>query len=199
MHKTILGVAALWLVAAAPVHGQRRFRVGPTYSSITLEDLSGNAHRFSSFGGSVALITGDEGETGVTVSRYNDLSTDGGLRRLTLFGLDSYYYPIGAHGVAPFATTELGRARVTESAPATRNWSPPRGESKAGDFAPGYEASAGPQWTRLYGEVGARLAAGYAAGQDRGTAQGIHGRIGCDFYSGRVMWNVNSRLRWLKR
>src|SRR5437762_11992744 len=120
MHKTILGVAALWLVAAAPVHGQRRFRVGPTYSSITLEDLSGNAHTFSSFGGSAALITGDEGETGVTVSRYNDLSTDGGLRRLTLFGLDSYYYPIGAHGVAPFATTELGLARVTESAPATQ-------------------------------------------------------------------------------
>src|SRR2546423_1594328 len=120
MHKTILSVAALWLVAAAPAHGQRRFRVGPTYSSITLEDLSGNAHRFSSFGGSVALITGDEAETGVTVSRYNDLSTDGGLRRLTLFGLDSYYYPIGAHGVAPFATTELGLARVTESAPATQ-------------------------------------------------------------------------------
>src|SRR5256714_14386542 len=120
MHKTILSVAALWLVAAAPAHGQRRFRVGPTYSSITLEDLSGNAHRFSSFGGSVALITGAEAETGVTVSRYNDLSTDGGLRRLTLFGLDSYYYPIGAHGVAPFATTELGLARVTESAPATQ-------------------------------------------------------------------------------
>src|SRR5205823_2985286 len=80
MHKAILSVAALWLVAAAPVHGQRRLRVGPTYSSITLEDLSGNAHSFSSFGGSAALITGDEGETGVTVSRYNDLATDGGVR-----------------------------------------------------------------------------------------------------------------------
>src|SRR5438445_1750849 len=120
MYKAILGVAAVSLVAAAPGQGQRRFRVGPTYSSITLEDLSGNAHRFSSFGASGSLITGDEGETGLTVSRYHDLSTDGSLRRLTLFGLDSYYYPIGARGVAPFATTELGLARVTESAPATQ-------------------------------------------------------------------------------
>src|SRR5437667_92519 len=120
MNKAILGVAALSLVAAAPVYGQRRFRVGPTYSSITLEDLSGNAHSFSSFGGSAALITGDEGETGLTVARYHDLSTDGSLRRLTLFGLDSYYYPIGARGVAPFAATELGLARGTESAPATQ-------------------------------------------------------------------------------
>src|SRR2546423_14040976 len=120
MYKAILGVAAVSLVAAAPGQGQRRFRVGPTYSSITLEDLSGNAHSFSSFGASAALITGDEGETGLTVSRYHDLSTDGSLRRLTLFGLDSYYYPIGARGVAPFATTELGLARVTESAPATQ-------------------------------------------------------------------------------
>ena len=321
MHKAILSVAALWLVAAAPVHGQRRLRVGPTYSSITLEDLSGNAHSFSSFGGSAALITGDEGETGVTVSRYNDLATDGGVRRLTLFGLDSYYYPIGARGVAPFATTALGLARITESAPATQcppilcqdtvstssqialafglgvrldvggravatlegrflqvpgsqiqalearlnaslalgsrhmgeflegtlgpaasvfipvsgswrgrapfagvrfrrdtkkagtvglqidfaplkvtsNCSPPGCEPNAILFAPGYEASARPRWGRLYGEVGVLLAGVYATGEDRGIAQGLHGGIGCDLYSGRVMWNLNSRLLWLKR
>ena len=321
MHKTILGVVALWLVAAAPVHGQRRFRVGPTYSSIALEDLSGNAHRFSSFGGSVALITGDEGETGLTVSRYNNLSTDNSVRRLTLVTLDSYYYPIGTHGVAPFAATELGLARVTESAGAclplffcspdtvstssqialafglgvrlnlgtsavatleghflqvpgsqiqalearlnaslalgsrhtgeflegtlgpaasvfipvsgswrgrapfagvrfrrdtkkagtvglqidfaplkvTSNCSPPRCEPNAVLFAPGYEASVRPNWGRLYGEVGVLLAGVYSAGEDRGIAQGLHGGIGCDFYSGRVMWNVNSRLLWLKR
>ena len=295
MNKAILGVAALSLVAAAPVYGQRRFRVGPTYSSITLEDLSGNAHSFSSFGGSAALITGDEGETGLTVSRYNNLSTDGSLRRLTLFGLDSYYYPIGARGVAPFATTELGLARVTESAPATQcplllcqdtvstssqialafglgvrldrlnasvalgsrhkgeflegtlgpaasvfipvsgswrgrapfagvrfrrdtkqagtvglqidfaplkvtgNCSPPGCQPNAILFAPGYEASVRPRWGRLYGEVGVLLAGVYSAGDDRGIAQGLHGGIGCDVYSGRVMWNVNSRLLWLKR
>src|SRR5881628_2429610 len=119
MHKTLLAAAlGLAVATAAPAQGQ--FRVGPTYSSITLEDLSGNGHTFSSFGGSAALISGDEGETGVSVSRYTDLSTDGGRRRLTLFGLDSYYYPIGARGVAPFAATELGLARVAESAPATQ-------------------------------------------------------------------------------
>src|SRR5207249_5878955 len=114
MHKTLLA-AALGLAVATAAPARRQFRVGPTYSSITLEDLSGNGHTFSSFGGSAALITGDEGETGVSVSRYTDLSTDGGRRRLTLFGLDSYYYPIGARGVAPFAATELGLARVAES------------------------------------------------------------------------------------
>src|SRR5436305_10959625 len=119
MHKTLLA-AALGLAVATAAPAQRQFRVGPTYSSITLEDLSGNGHTFSSFGGSAALITGYEGETGVSVSRYTDLSTDGGRRRLTLFGLDSYYYPIGARGVAPFAATELGLARVAESAPATQ-------------------------------------------------------------------------------
>src|SRR5947207_3270183 len=202
MNKAILGVAALSLVAAAPVYGQRRFRVGPTYSSITLEDLSGNGHPFSSFGGSAALITGDEGETGLTVSRYNDLSTDGSVRRLTLFGLDSYYYPIGARGVAPFATTELGLARVTESAPLRLAAScSPAGcnEPNAILFAPGYETSVRPPWGRVYGEVGVLLAGIYTQGPDRGVAQGLHGGLGWDFYSGPLMWNVNSRLLWLRR
>src|SRR2546422_4982386 len=33
----------------------------------------------------------------------------------TLFRSDSYYYPVGTRGIAPFAATELGLARVTES------------------------------------------------------------------------------------
>src|SRR5712692_4240936 len=120
MRTTVLLVAGLSLIGAASAQGQRRIRVGPTYSSLSLEDLSGASHSFSSFGGTAALITGDEGETGLTVAHYQDLSTDGSLRRLTLFGLDSYYYPIGTRGVAPFAATTLGLARVTESAPATQ-------------------------------------------------------------------------------
>src|SRR5918996_6255770 len=116
MRHILLGLASLALAAAPSAEGQRRLRIGPTVSSLSLEDLSGNAHGFSSFGGSVALITGDDGETGLTVARYRDLSTDGHVRRLTVFMLDSYYYPIGPRGVAPFAATELGLARVTESA-----------------------------------------------------------------------------------
>jgi len=118
MRTTILLVAGLSLIAAASAHGQRSIRVGPTYSSLSLEDLSGASHSFSSFGGSAALITGDDGETGLTIARYNDLSTDGRVRRLTLFGLDSYYYPVGARGVvSPFAGTTLGLARVAEQSP----------------------------------------------------------------------------------
>ena len=110
--------AALWLAGVSSVHAQRRSRLGPVYSSLGLEDLSGSSHSFSSFGGSAALITGDDAESGITIARYNDLSTDGRVRRLTLFGLDSYYYPVGARGVvAPFAGTTLGLARVTEARP----------------------------------------------------------------------------------
>src|SRR5436189_5897810 len=115
MRGTCLVAAALTLFALSSAHARRRVRIGPTYSSVSLEDGSGSSHSFSSFGGSVALITGDEGETGLAIARYNDLSTDKGLRRLSLYVLDSYYYPVGTRGVvAPFALTALGLARVTE-------------------------------------------------------------------------------------
>ncbi len=115
MRTTCLAAAALALFGVASAHAQRRVRIGPTYSSLGLEDRSGSSHTFSSFGGSVAVITGDEGETGLTIARYNDLSTDKGLRRLSLYALDSYYYPVGTRGVVtPFALTALGLARVTE-------------------------------------------------------------------------------------
>src|SRR6184192_2935076 len=115
MRTTCLAAAALALFGVSSAHAQRRARIGPTYSSITLEDRSGASHSFSSFGGSVALITSDEGETGLTIARYNDLSTDKGLRRLSLYALDSYYYPVGTRAVvAPFSLTTVGLARVTE-------------------------------------------------------------------------------------
>jgi len=319
MRTMLLIAVALPLIGTSPAYAQRRIRIGPTYSSLGLEDLSGSSHTFSSFGGSAALITGDDGESGITIARYNDLSTDGRVRRLTLFGLDSYYYPVGARGVvAPFAGTTLGLARVTEARPAClllcgdtvsaasqialafglgvrvnvgsaavatlegrflqvpgsdiqaleavanasialgsahkgallegtlgpavsafipisgslRGRGPFAGvrfrreTNKAGSlgleidyaplevtagscapgcrpnailFAPGYEASVRPPWGRVYGEIGLLLAGFYAQGPDRGIAQGAHGGLGADFYSGRVMWNVNGRLLWLQR
>src|SRR5438552_1146729 len=116
MPRTVLLVAALTLASALPLHAQRRFRVGPAISSISLEGLSGAGHGFTGYGGAVALITGDDGESGLSVARYGELGTDGRVRRLTLYALDSYYYPVGTRGIAPFAATELGLARVTESA-----------------------------------------------------------------------------------
>ena len=115
MRTTCWLIAALWLAGESSAHAQRRLRIGPTYSSLALDDASGASHTFSALGGSAALITGDDGETGVSIARYSDLSTDKGIRRLTLFTLDSYYYPVGTRGVvAPFALTALGLARVTE-------------------------------------------------------------------------------------
>ncbi|PYP57828.1 MAG: hypothetical protein DMD44_09425 [Gemmatimonadetes bacterium] len=117
MRTTSWLIAALWLAGSSSAHAQRRFRIGPTYSSLGLEDASGSSHSFSSFGGTLVVVTGDEGEAGVSVTRYHDLSTDNRVRRLTLYGLDSYYYPVGMRGViAPFAATTLGLARVAESA-----------------------------------------------------------------------------------
>src|SRR5213594_5268440 len=322
MRTTCLLAAALWLAGIASAEAQRRFRFGPTYSSLALDDLSGSSHAFPSYGGSASLITGDESETGMTIARYNNLSTNHGIRRLTLYGLDSYYYPVGTRGVvAPFALTALGLARVTEidslcllsiisckaSASATSQLAlafglgvrvnvggaavatlagrflevpgsqiqaleavanasvalggvpqgqllagtlgpvvsafipisgPLRGRSpfagvrfrrdtkKAGSLglqidyaplqvtagscapgcrpnavllAPGYEASVRPAWGRVYVVVGFLLAGFYAEGLDRGMAQGAHGGVGADFYSGRAMWNLNARLLWLQR
>ncbi len=322
MRTTWLVAAALALLGASSADAQRRARIGPTYSSLSLEDRSGSSHSFPSYGGSVAFITGEESETGLTIARYNDLSTDKGLRRLSLYALDSYYYPVGTRGVvAPFALTALGLARVTEvdslcllsiiacnatasatselalafglgvrvnvgrtvvatlagrflevpgsqiqALEAVANASVAFGGVRKGEFlagtvgpaasvlipiagslhgrapfvgarfrrdtkkagtlavqidlaplritagcpstgcnenavlfAPAYEASVRPAWGRVYGQAGLLLAGVYSQGPDRGIAQGAHGGLGADFYSGRMMWNLNGRLLWLQR
>jgi len=94
---------------------QRPVRVGPTFSSIAIQDANGSSQSYSSFGASIDLLTGDDGESGLTISRYNNLSNNACTRALTFVGVESAYYPIGAKGVAPFASTELGLAHVTES------------------------------------------------------------------------------------
>lgn len=109
----IVAVGAVALTS--PAAAQRRLRAGPTLSSIALEDAAGNSHSFTSYGGALALLTSDDGESGLSFARYRDLSTDGRVRQLTLYALESFYYPVGVRGVAPFAATELGLARVTES------------------------------------------------------------------------------------
>jgi len=116
MNRHLLCALAL-ACAASPAAAQRRARIGGSVSSISIEDGSGQAHAFPSYGGSLAVITGDDAEMGVTVARYGDLSSDACTRALTFYGLDSYYYPIGPKGVAPFASTQIGLARVTESSP----------------------------------------------------------------------------------
>jgi len=112
---TCFVVAALALASVSSLHAQRRFRLGPMLSSLSLEDASGTGHGFTAWGGSIALITGDDGETGLTVARYGDLALNSCERSLTLYALDSYYYPVGTRGVAPFASGELGLARVTDA------------------------------------------------------------------------------------
>src|SRR5438034_10128947 len=115
MRMTCFVVAALALASVSSVHAQRRFRLGPMLSSLSLEDASGTGHGFTAWGGSIALITGDDGETGLTVARYGDLALNSCERSITLYALDSYYYPVGTRGVAPFASGELGLARVTDA------------------------------------------------------------------------------------
>jgi hypothetical protein len=108
-------LAALAVLGAGALAAQRPVRIGPAFSSISLQDGNGQSHSYSSFGASLDLITGDDGESGLLVSRYNDLSSTTCARQLTFIGVNSRYYPIGASGIAPFASTELGLARVTEA------------------------------------------------------------------------------------
>ena len=308
------------LAVAGTCAAQRRARIGPTVSSISIENGSGSSDGFTSFGGSLALLSGDDGEFGVGVSRYGDLSNNSCVRQMTFIGLESNYYPIGAKGVAPYASTAVGLARVLDQDPTlallgcntgaqTSNelglgfglgvrfsfgkqsaallegrffqvpnsaikalegranvsfafGSPSkktqllngtlgpavgvltplsgplagrgptvgvrfrRDQKKGGSlglqidyaplrvrtgcsancdpyailFAPGYEPSLHPAWGRFYAELGLLLAGFPQIGDDRGVAQGAHGGLGADIFSGAtLMTNVNTRVLWLQR
>ena len=114
MKRLLLIFVALALAGSA--HAQRRFRIGPIVNLVALDE-GGSTETFTAFGGTLALLSGQDSETGLTISRYADLSTSACERSLTFFGIDSYYYPVGAGGVAPFASTQLGLARVTDADP----------------------------------------------------------------------------------
>lgn len=101
------------LAFAGSAHTQRRARIGPTVSTISLEDGSGS-HSFAAFGGALAVLSGDDGEIGAAISRYGDLSNNTCVREMTFYGLESNYYPVGPKGVAPYASTSVGLARVTD-------------------------------------------------------------------------------------
>ena len=314
-----LTIVLIALAVAGKAVAQRRVRIGPTVSSISLENGSGGSNSFPSFGGSLAFLSGDDGEIGVGVSRYGDLSNNSCVRQMTFVGLESNYYPIGAKGVAPYASTEVGLARVLDQDPLLtllgcntsaqttnelglgfglgvrvnlgkqaaaliegRFFQVPnsaikalegranvsfafgpnakmqllngtigpavgvltplsgplegrgptvgvrfrRDQKKGGSlglqidyaplrvrtgcsancdpyailFAPGYEPSLHPAWGRFYAELGLLLAGFPAIGADRGVAQGAHGGLGADIFSGlSLMTNVNARVLWLQR
>src|SRR5258708_13924550 len=105
------------LVIAGSAAAQRRARIGPTVSSISIEDGAGGSQSFTSFGGTLAFLSGDDGEIGVGISRYGDLSSNSCVRQMTFVGFESNYYPIGPKGVAPFASTAVGLARVLDQDP----------------------------------------------------------------------------------
>jgi hypothetical protein len=84
---------------------------------VSLQDGTGGAHGFSAYGASLALLTGDDSEIGLAVARYDELSPDDCVRELTFVALDSYFYPVGAGGFAPFAVTQVGLGNLKESDP----------------------------------------------------------------------------------
>ncbi|HEX4633758.1 MAG TPA: hypothetical protein VH163_08000 [Gemmatimonadales bacterium] len=116
MNTRLLVLALAGLTVGAPLTAQRPFRIGPVYSSLSLQDANGASHQFTAFGGTLALLTADDDETGLSIVRYNDLATSSSCpRNLTFFGLDDNYFPVGPSGIAPFASTEVGVARVLDS------------------------------------------------------------------------------------
>jgi len=315
-------MALIALAVAGNAAAQRRARIGPTVSSIAIEDGAGGSQSFTSFGGTVAFLSGDDGEIGVGISRYGNLSSSSCVRQMTFVGFESNYYPIGAKGVAPFASSAVGLARVLDQDPllqfqllgcntsaqttnelglgfglgvrvnlgnqaaalvegrffqvpnsaikalegranvsfafgspnkktqllngtlgpavgvltplsgALEGRGPTVGvrfrrEQKKGGslglqidyaplrvrtgcpancdpyailFAPGYEPSLHLAWGRFYAELGVLLAGFPQIGNDRGVAQGAHGGLGADIFSGRtLMTNVNARVLWMQR
>ncbi|SRR6266571_301832 len=112
-----LTMVLIALIVAGNAAAQRRARVGPTVSSISIEDGAGGSESFTSFGGSLAFLSGDDGEIGVGISRYSNLSSSNCVRQLTFLGFESNYYPIGAKGIAPYASIEVGLARVLDQDP----------------------------------------------------------------------------------
>jgi hypothetical protein len=312
-----LSTALIALVIAGTAAAQRRVRIGPTVSSISIEDGSGASQSFTGFGGSLAMLSGDDEEVGLGISRFADLSNNSCIRQMTFFGFESNYYPVGAKGVAPYASTSLGLARVTDQdagllgictgaqassqlglgfglgvrfnigtqaaalvegrffqvpnsaiqalegranvsfafgsprkktellngtmGPAigilSRLSGPMEGrgptvgvrfrrDTKKGSlglqidyaplrvttgcssncepyavlFAPTFEPSLYPAWGRIYVGVGFLLAGFPSLGADRGMAQGLHGGLGADIFSGpRLMVNVNTRALWFQR
>lgn len=307
-------VVLIALVAGGSLAAQRRARIGPVVSSIAIEDASGS-HSYPSFGAALALLSGDDGEVGLAVSRYDDLSSNNCVRQMTFAGVESNYYPVGPQGIAPFASTAVGLARVTDQdvgllgvctaasatnevglgfglgvrlnvgaqaaaivegrffqvpnsaiqalearanvslalgTPRTTNllngtlgpavsilprlsgpmeargpavgvrfrrntkkgvlglqidYAPLRLIGCSSDcepdailFAPGYEPSLRSAWGRLYFDLGVTLAGFPKTGPDRGMAQGAHGGIGADIFSGSsIMWNLNGRVLWMQR
>src|SRR5713101_9745277 len=112
-----LTMVLIALAVAGNAAAQRRARIGPTVSSISIEDGAGGSQSFTSFGGTLAFLSGDDGEIGVGISRYGNLSSSNCVRQLTFVGFESNYYPIGAKGVAPFASSAVGLARVLDQDP----------------------------------------------------------------------------------
>ena len=112
-----LTIVLIALTVAGNAAAQRRARIGPTVSSISIEDGSGGSQSFTSFGGSLAFLSGDDAEVGLGVSRYGDLSSNSCVRQMTFVGLESNYYPIGAKDVAPYASSAVGLARVLDQDP----------------------------------------------------------------------------------
>jgi hypothetical protein len=105
------------LALAGSVAAQRRARIGPTVSMIAVDDESGFDKSHSSFGASFAFLSGDDGELGIAVSRYANLSNSTCRRWMTFVGVESNYYPVGAKGIAPYASTTLGLAHVLDENP----------------------------------------------------------------------------------
>src|SRR2546425_11218652 len=95
MRITCFVVAALAVASVSSLHAQRRFRLGPTLSSLSLEDASGTGHGFTAWGGAAALITGDDGETGLAVARYGDPAVNSCGGPLPLLAHRSYTSPEG--------------------------------------------------------------------------------------------------------
>lgn len=115
MRRTVYRLAPVAILLAggwiSPLAAQRTFQVGAAASSLTPTGTSdhhtGATLTFGWLGGSTSM-------TEAYLSRYGDADFNTGVRGVTVYGLDSKYFPVEAAGIAPYLSTGIGLFRYTE-------------------------------------------------------------------------------------
>ena len=109
--EILMAVLLLAVAGATPLAAQRTFQVGAAVSSLT--PTGANDHHT---GATITLgwLGGSTSMTEAYLSRYGDADFNTGIRGVTVYGLDSKYFPVEAAGIAPYLSTGIGLFRYTQ-------------------------------------------------------------------------------------
>lgn len=98
-------------ISVAPLAAQRTFQVGAALSQLTPTGASDH-HTGATL--TLGWLGGSTSMTEAYLSRYGDADFNTGVRGVTVYGLNSKYFPVEAAGVAPFLSTGIGLFKYTQ-------------------------------------------------------------------------------------